>query len=58
MTKIVAVDAAVAAVAHMAIVQADVIIAAKYGCGALSMDVKSVFDRKVLTKAGFKVWHL
>ncbi|MDQ6989374.1 MAG: nucleotide sugar dehydrogenase [Mariprofundaceae bacterium] len=53
------VDAVVAAVAHEAIVQADIVgLIRQTGLETPLMDVKSVFCRESMRQAGFKVWRL
>jgi len=54
------VDAIVAAVAHQAIVSADIssLTAVAKSAGIPFIDVKSAFDRDVLHTAGFRVWRL
>jgi len=54
------VDAIVAAVAHQEIVSADIsrLTALAKSSGIPFMDVKSAFDRSVLSAAGFRVWRL
>lgn len=52
-------DAIVAAVAHDALVNADIeTLAAKVTPGAPFIDIKSSYDRVALTAAGFNVWRL
>jgi len=53
------VDAVVAAVAHTAIMQADITsLQRNMDMETPFMDVKSVFDRDGLSRQGFKVWRL
>ncbi|MDQ6955142.1 MAG: nucleotide sugar dehydrogenase [Mariprofundaceae bacterium] len=53
------VDAVVAAVAHQAIVQADITSLQRNSDITIPlMDIKSVFDRQLLARQGFKVWRL
>ncbi|MDQ6988384.1 MAG: nucleotide sugar dehydrogenase [Mariprofundaceae bacterium] len=52
-------DAIVAAVAHDEVINISIAsLVAKTGLGAPFIDIKSAFDKKALSSAGFQVWRL